>query len=257
MLTLLIATTVQSQLTGEAAELYKKAQAGKFYSQAAKLSPLIQPATNGKTFSVVWKSTPNPEKWIVTIHGSHGFATDDLAIWHRNLGDRKVGLVAIQWWLGNGDNDYLTPKEVYHEISATLKSLNVKPQTCMFHGFSRGSANAYPIVAEDATSGKFFSLAVASSGRANLGYPPVRAIIEGAYGDHPLKGTKWVTSAGKNEPHPERDGFEGMRATANWLKEQGATVVMQIEDEKGGHGALQTNPANAKKLLDLFLGPGL
>ncbi|MEQ1822032.1 MAG: hypothetical protein ABL949_05965 [Fimbriimonadaceae bacterium] len=253
MMSFLVTATLQSQLKGDAAVLYKQAQAGKFYGQAANLNPTIQPATNGKTFSVIWKSTPKPEKWIVSIHGSHGFATDDLAIWHQNLGDRKVGIVAVQWWLGHGDNDYLTPKEVYQEISATLKSLNVKPQTCMFHGFSRGSANSFPIVAEDATSDRFFSLAVASSGRANVGYPPVRSIIQGGYGDHPLKGTKWVTSAGKNEPNPERDGIEGMRATANWLKEQGATVVMQIEDETAGHGALQTNPANAKKLLDLFL----
>ena len=48
-------------------------------------------------------------------------------------------------------------------------------------------------------------------------------------------------------------GIEAMRRTAVWLKEQGATVELSIEDPNLGHGALVLNPANAKRLLDLFL----
>jgi hypothetical protein len=38
------------------------------------------------------------------------------------------------------------------------------------------------------------------------------------------------------------------------LKEQGATVLDRIEDPDEGHGSLQRNPQNARRVLDLFLG---
>lgn len=122
----------------------------------------------------------------------------------------------------------------------------------MFHGFSRGSANSYAIAALDNGRGKkYFALNVASSGGVALDYPPTRAILNSAYGDHPLRGTRWVTAAGAKDS--ERDGIAAMRRTAAWLKEQGANVEFSIEDPNLGHGALVLNPANAKRLLDLFL----
>lgn len=124
----------------------------------------------------------------------------------------------------------------------------------MLHGFSRGAANSYAVAAIDAGNrGRhYFALIVASSGGVGLEYPPTRAILNGAYGPHPLQGTRWITAAGGRDPHPERDGIPGMRQAAGWLREQGATVVAEIEDASEGHGALQRN-GNARRVLDLFL----
>ena len=123
----------------------------------------------------------------------------------------------------------------------------------MLHGFSRGSANSYAVAALDAgRDGRhYFSLFVASSGGVALDFPPTRAIANGDYGPRPLQNTRWVTAAGGRDPHPDRDGIEGMRRTAAWLKEQGGTVVLAIEDAKEGHGALQRN-GNVKKVLDFY-----
>jgi hypothetical protein len=86
-----------------------------------------------------------------------------------------------------------------------------------------------------------------------LDYPPTRAIVEGRFGPQPLKGTRWITVAGGRDPHPDRDGIPGMRRSVAWLQEQGATVLESIEDTGEGHGALQRNPKNAQRVLDLFL----
>ena len=51
-----------------------------------------------------------------------------------------------------------------------------------------------------------------------------------------------------------RGGIPGMKRAAAWLKEQGAIVELSIEDPDEGHGALQRNPQNARRVLDLFLG---
>ncbi|MDO8282984.1 MAG: hypothetical protein Q7U10_10260 [Thermodesulfovibrionia bacterium] len=245
------------QLTGNAAEVYKRAQGGRRFADSVKLNPEIMPTSDGRSFIVVWKVANKkvPEHWIVSLHGSNGFATDDLAIWYQNIKDRDIGLISVQWWIGADDNNksYYKPMQVYSEIDIALQKIGVKPGTVMLHGFSRGSANSYAIAALDAGQGKhYFSLIVASSGGVNLDYPPTRSIVEGAFGDHPLRNTRWITVAGARDKNPDRDGIPGMKRTAIWLQEQGATVIERIEDPNEGHGALMLNSRNARHVLDLF-----
>lgn len=247
-------------LTGHAAEVYRQAQSGRWFADAVKLNPDILPTSDGQSFIVVWKATEKvPKHWIVSLHGSRGFATDDLAIWYPHLKNRDVGLISVQWWIGADDTtkSYYAPMQIYREIDIALQKLGVQPGTVMLHGFSRGSANSYAIAALDAGRGKhYFSLNVASSGGVGLDYPPTRAILAGAFGDHPLRSTRWITVAGAREGNPvaqDRDGIPGMKRTAAWLREQGATVVETIEDPDEGHGALVRNAKNARHVLDLFL----
>ena len=246
-----------SDLTGKAAEIYTRAKQGHWYQESEKLTPEIIPTSDGLSFFVIWTPTKNvPQRWIVSIHGSNGFATDDLAIWSKSLQGREVGLICLQWWIGTDDStqSYYRPQQIYREIDLLLQKRNIAPGSVMFHGFSRGSANSYAIAALDSGRGrKYFALNVASSGRMNLDYPPNQAIVSGKFGDHPLRGTRWITVAGALDSNPERDGITGMKQTATWLQEQGATVVESIEDPHQGHGALQTNQKNAEHVIDLFL----
>jgi len=246
----------EAALTGQVAELYQKAKRSRWFDDAMKLKPDIPPTSDGRSFLVVWKTGIKPRHWIVSLHGSDGFATDDFAIWHPHLKGRDVGIVCVQWWLGLGDDitSYYAPEQIYREIDNVLQRLGVEPGAAMLHGFSRGSANSYAVMALDAGRGRrFFQLAVASSGGVSTDYPPTQAIIAGKYGKDALKGTRWITSAGAHDPHPERDGIPGMRRTAAWLKEQGAIVLDAIEDPEEGHGALVRNPKNAQRVLNLFL----
>lgn len=244
-------------LAGHAAELYRQAQGGPWFADAARLNPDILPTADGQSFIVVWRASGKPPpRWIVSLPGSRGFATDDLSIWHRHLKDRDVGLISVQWWLGGDDTprSYYAPMQIYREIDLALQKLGVLPGTAMLHGFSRGAANSYAVAALDAGRGRrYFALAVASSGGVGLDFPPTRAIVSGAFGDHPLRGTRWITVAGAADQNPERDGIPGMRRAAEWLREQGAEVIDAIEDPVHGHGALQRNAENARRVLDRFL----
>lgn len=245
-----------AMLPPDAVLLYKLAQNAPHFDQAIALSPEFVPTSDDQSFFVIWKSVERPKKWIVSLHGSHSFATEDLAIWHRHLKDREVGLICLQWWFGReGPGEYYLPDEVYREIDRLLTKLSIRPGDVMFHGFSRGSANSYAITALDAGRGKkYFALSVASSGGYAEDFPPNKEIEDGGYGKRPLAGTKWILASGGKDPHPDRDGIPAMRRTAAWLKNQGAIVVEQIEVEKEGHGALVRDPASAAKVLDRFLG---
>ena len=250
--------TAQAPLTGQSAELFKLAQGGKFYSAAATLHPDYLPTSDGRSFLAVWraKGSAAPKHWIVSLHGTRGFATDDLALWSKHLASRDIGIVCLQWWFGQ-DNEreaYYLPQQVYREIDLALQKLGAQPRSVLFHGFSRGSANSYAVAALDAGRGKkYFALNVASSGGVALDFPPTRALVSGSFGDHPLRGTRWITCAGGLDKNPERDGIAAMRKTAEWLKEQGATVEFSIEDPGFGHGAFKLNPRNTQRVLDLFL----
>ena len=258
MTSLILTFAVLAQaLTGHAAALYTKAQQqGVFRNDAKKLSLEIRPTSDGQSFVAIWKPKKEPMRWIVTLHGTEGFATDVLSRWERVAQPENVGIVSVQWWLGDSPTSYYAPSQVYNEVSRVLESLHVQPGTVMFHGYSRGAANSYAVVALDAARGrKYFSLAVADSGGVALEFPPTRAIVDGTLGTRPLQGTRWITSAGAKDPHADRDGIAGMRKTVQWLKEQGATVVLSIEDPNQGHGALQRNIDNSKKVLKIFMHP--
>lgn len=251
-------TTVHSaDLPPSASAVFQLAQHGRRYTDVEKLHPQVIPTSDGQSFLVVWKPRDSePSHWIFSLHGSKGFATDDLAIWNAHLKNRNVGLVCLQWWNGKDDSagSYLMPHQIYREVDIVLRKLAVKPGNVMLHGFSRGSANSYAVAALDAGRGRrYFSLIVASSGGVAIDFPPTREIISGRFGDHPLRGTRWITVAGARDQNPDRDGIPGMHRTARWLDEQGAEVIAIIEDSENGHGALVLNPANAERVIDLFL----
>lgn len=244
-------------LHDQSENVYRRAQSGRWFAEAARLRPDVLPTSDGQSFVVAWRAPgTNPKRWIVSLHGSRGFATDDLAIWYPSLRDRDVGLLSVQWWIGADDmpRSYYAPLQIYREIDIALQKLGVQLGMAMLHGFSRGAANSYAVAAIDNGRGRrYFSLIVASSGGVAGDFPPTRAILAGAFGDHPLRSTHWVTAAGARDPNPDRDGIPAMRRTAVWLEELGATVIERIEDPAEGYGALQLNAENARHALDLFL----
>ena len=255
LLILLAASPVAAPLSGESAALYAQAiKDGKFTATYRELKTDLSPTTDQKSFYVVWKTVERPKRWIVAVHGTGGFATDQLAVWSAHLKGREIGVVSIQWWFGkNGPGDYYAPADLYREIAAALAAQNVQPGYAMLFGFSRGSANSYAVKAIDAGRGRnYFALNVASSGGVATNFPPTAMISKGGYGADPLRGTKWVTSAGAKDPNPDRDGIQGMRETKKWLESQGAIVVKAIEDPKFGHGALVLNAGDARQVVDLF-----
>ncbi|MDO8662248.1 MAG: hypothetical protein Q7K98_03395 [Candidatus Omnitrophota bacterium] len=219
----------------------------------------IELTSDGKSFYVLWfpegASPANPPPMIVTLHGHDSWAFDEFYLWHQAAKERGYGILAIQWWLGQGEKyqDYLNPQEIYRVIGEVLTREQVKPGTVLFHGFSRGSANTYAVAALDRVTGKnYFALIVANAGKASSDFPPNREIEEGRFGQMPLQGTHWVTFAGGHDPHPERSGIAGMREAAEWIRRYGGVIDRAIEDENAGHGGFHQNPDNMNSALEVF-----
>ncbi len=214
---------------------------------------------DGKSFYILWlpegSDPQDPPPMVVSMHGHASWAFEDFYVWHHFVKQRGYGFLAMQWWLGGGEemSDYLLPNEVYRVIDDVFRELHIKPQTAMLHGFSRGSANIYAVAAMDRSLKKdYFSLFVANSGQANSTYPPTHEVEEGRFGEMPFAGTHWVTYAGEKDVNPDRDGVRTMRKTGEWIEKYGGTVDLAIEDPEGDHGGFHKRPQNCEKALDVF-----
>lgn len=219
----------------------------------------VELTQDGKSFYVLWlpegSGPANPPPMIVTIHGHGSWAFDEFYLWYQAARERGYGILAIQWWLGQGEKfqDYLTPQEIYRVVDQVLTRERIKPETVLFHGFSRGSANSYAVAALDRATGKdYFALIVANSGKLELDFPPNRDMEQGRFGQKPLQGTHWVTFAGGRDPHPELTGIDGMRESAELIRKYGGIVDRAIEDENAGHGGFHQNPDNMRSALEIF-----
>lgn len=214
---------------------------------------------DGKSFLVEWfppaARTDKSPYVMVTIGGHSTFAFDDFSVWHPFLKNRKLGFLALQWWLGENErrNGYLTPEQMYAILSAELKRLNIQPGHVLLHGFSRGSANTYALAALDRESGQnYFGMIIANAGGMASDYPPNREIEAGEFGERPFEGTRWITFAGGKDPRPGQDGIPAMRETGKWIEKHGGHIVLALEDTENGHGGFHMNPENANQALDLF-----
>lgn len=215
--------------------------------------------SDGKSYYVLWlpegADPKNPPPMVATMHGHAGCAFSDFYVWHHIVKERGYGLLAVQWWLGGGEEmrDYLLPNEVYRAMDDVFGKLKIAPGTAMLQGFSCGSENIYAVAVLDRSLHKnYFSVFVANSGQANSNYPPTHEIETGRFGDQLFLGSHWVTYAGEKDVNPDQDGVRAMRKTGEWIKKYGGTIDLAMEDPEGGHGGFHLRPQNCEKALDVF-----
>ena len=119
-------------LSGEAKRLYDLASQGQKNNDAMSLGAEVVSTQDGRSFFMVWEPQAikgKPHKWIVSLHGSNGFATKDLEIWSPYLKDRNLGIISLQWWFGGGEKtqDYYSPFDLYREIDLLMRRMGIKP----------------------------------------------------------------------------------------------------------------------------------
>lgn len=216
-------------------------------------------APDARAFYIIWyppgASAAEPPPMIATIHGHGSYAFDEFFLWQPYAQERGYGIIALQWWFGTGEKmeDYYLPHEVYEVFASAFTAEHIRPGTVLFHGFSRGSANSYGVTAIDNSLGQpYFALTISNAGKPGLDFPINGDIVNGKFGDQPFAGAHWVMVCGMHDPHPDRDGCDGMREARDWVIQYGATVDLLIEDPNGDHGAFHMNPDNVNAALDVF-----
>ncbi len=223
---------------------------------AERLGARVERTRDGRSFGLVWRPPGEPRGWILTLHGSGSWAHDEIVLWQPFAQRRQLGVIALQWWFGGGQQiaDYYAPPEMRRAIERLMAGAGAEPGNTVLHGFSRGAANLYALVAMDAgTPRPLFRAVIANSGGMTANYPPNREIESGRFGATPYAGTRWWLYCGEGDNNLERDGCPAMRRSQAWLREKGATAEL-VEDPGGDHGGFHRRGQNVERALDWFLG---
>lgn len=193
------------------------------------------------------QSNASPKKILITLHGTEGSAERDYEIWKPLVKDKGYALAALNWWDGSGDktSDYSNPQAINTQIHDFLRGQGyTERDVVVLEGFSRGSANTYPIAAYDRAGGNpLIDVVVSSSGGFQNDYFAVttKAVDAKARGQI-FSGLYWILSCGGRDKNQNRDGCGGMEKSQAVVANKGATVLGFLSDPNSGHGALTTSP---------------
>lgn len=220
----------------------------------------IRATGDGQSFSVWWQ----PAGWkpsagvIVALHGHDGYATTEAALWQPYAQKHGHALLTLQWWFGTGEatTDYYRPDQMYPLLAAALAAKGIRPGTALFTGYSRGAANSYATAVLDntATAAHYFGFVLSNAGGAMADYPPNQQINGGAFGSRPFAGMKWGFYCGEKDPDPNQNGCPAMRSSRDWVQQNGATVLLFIDDANGDHGGFMTQATNVETALATYAG---
>lgn len=243
---------------GNAEELLARAraQSPQRVAGAERLGARAVHTADGRSFGLIWQpSNRMPGKWIVTLHGSASWAHDEIVLWQPFAERNGLGILALQWWFGGGQRmeDYYPPHELRRELEHLMRRAGAARDNALLHGFSRGSANLYALVAFDGQQpNPLFRAVLANAGGMAPDFPSNRDIESGRLGAAPYAGTRWWLYCGSGDPNPERDGCPAMRRTRDWLAQRGAEAQL-TEDAAGDHGGFHRRGQNVDQALDWFL----
>ncbi len=225
-------------------------------------NPQTVTSADGKTNFVYgtpadWISTTSPRTIIISLPGHGTAAAEGYQAWAKHL-DGTFALAEFDWWRGTGEKktDYYLPPEIIREVRAFLHTQGYTPRdTIILHGFSRGSANTYAVIAQDhLIPGAVFDAVISNAGKYQSDFP----LGNKTYSDTEItsffKDIPWVLACGGLDPNPDRGGCPGMAETADFLTAHSANVLGTVTDPAVGHGAFHMSPNHLPaQALELIL----
>lgn len=215
---------------------------------------------DGNTYGVWWQPTGfdvNTDTVVVSLGGHAGWATKDFDVWYPEISSRHYAFFSLQWWLGKSleTNGYYEPTEMYDMIRQVLVQKGVPAGHVIFQAYSMASARSYIITALDRGAGHYFGVTIANSGVWESDYTPNAPMIDGAFGNQPLEGTRFILyCAVHDEEHPDWNSCQAMDETESVIMTYGGTIDLYIKDQTGSHGSFMVNRENVRAALDVADG---
>ncbi len=199
---------------------------------------------------------------IVSLPGHSTTAADGYEAWKLHLASLNGGSYALaefDWWDGTGNEtaNYYDPVDATEQMRSFLKEQGyTSKDIVVLHGFSRGSANTYAVIANDQKSGSpMIDAAISNAGKYQKGFPffkdgtqPTIAEFDKYYKNFP-----WVLVCGGKDPEPELNGCEGMTETKTFLEAHKVNLLALLTDADQGHGVFHLSDKQLpKQAIDLI-----
>jgi hypothetical protein len=225
-------------------------------------SPIKVATTDGKQYFMVGQpkgqNSKSPRKIIFALPGHGTTAETGYSAWKSHIvSDGTYALAILNWWDGKGDqtSNYYLPDAVLAQIKGFLDTYGYTADDfVVLEGFSRGSANTYPVKAYDMVSGNpVIDAVISASGKYQSGFPYTPKPSEYPKGKKLYQGVPWILVCGGKDPEPEMNGCQGMMEAKSYLEATGANILALLEDPNAGHGAFhQSKLGLVKQALTLL-----
>jgi len=203
-------------------------------------------------------------KVVISLHGTGGCAEWMLNRWYQaSSSGHSWALVALQYYDSEGEQ-YDGDEIIYQNLEAVLDDLQahcpIAGSDVFYHGFSRGSANSYPVAIHDRAGRRAFSAFIADSGCSVLFHPTLR--------DQPadaLAGARFWMWCGENDVST----VDHSRMTCDimeedmrpYIEDHGGQVDALVREEGAGHGmfsgCVDENDSHCTPHTAENLGPSL
>jgi beta-lactamase superfamily II metal-dependent hydrolase len=208
--------------------------------------------------------TLTDRKIIVSLHGTGGCAEWMLNQWYQTSSlDHSWALVTLQYY-DQESRQYDNDEIIYQNLQAVLDGLHthcpIAGSDLFYHGFSRGSAQSFPVAIRDRAGRRAFSAFIADSGCSGLDYPTLRNQPADA-----LAGARFWMWCGENDVSTVDSNRmtcdvmeENMRP---YVQDHGGQVDALIREDGGGHGMFndcaENDPEDCGNRTAGNLGPSL
>lgn len=229
-------------------------------------APVAVDTSDGRTHFVygapAGQNNRSIKKIVISLPGHGTTAEQGFAAWAPHVVGGDWALAELDWWDGEGEtsDDYERPAEIVPQVRAFLHEQGYDDDDLVvLHGFSRGSANTYGVIANDRLlPGAVFDAVISNAGKYEPGFPVTPTPLTDDELTTLYTGMPWVLVCGGQDPNPDRDGCPGMEETKTFLEAHGAMVLALLTDPDQGHGAFHLSPlglpAQAFALIEAALG---
>lgn len=254
------ATKKSSQTTSPAKETPKEPDSADTLASPQKIT-----SSDGKTYFVygapAGQNNKDTKRIVISLPGHGTIADDGYKAWAGHIESGQYALAEFNWWRGTGEKtaDYYDPASVVSQTRAFLHEQGYdSDDIVVLHGFSRGSANTYAVIAQDRlVKGSVFDAVISNAGKYQSSFPLADRTLSDAEITRLFKGMPWVLACGGLDENPNRDGCPGMTETQSFLTAHGANVLALLTDPNQGHGAFHRSslklPEQAFALIDAAL----
>ena len=224
-------------------------------------SPTKVPSADGKTYFVygapAGQNNKSIKRIIVSLPGHGTTADDGYKAWKQHIENGQYAVAEFNWWRGTGEKttDYYEPAAVVAQARAFLQQQGYTAKDIVIlHGFSRGSANTYAVIAQDRLiAGAVFDAVISNAGKYQSGFPLASPELTDQKMTEVFKNMPWVLACGGLDENPNRDGCPGMEETKTFLTAHQAQVLGTVTDPNEGHGAFHMSSLGLpKQALDLI-----
>lgn len=206
------------------------------------------------------QNNASQKRIIISLPGHGTTADDGYEAWKSHLSTLNNGTYAVaefNWWRGTGEKkeDYYDPPSVVTQVRAFLDQQGyTSSDIVVLHGFSRGSANTYAVIAQDRLKkGAVFDAVISNAGKYQSDFPLASPEPSSSKMTELFRNVPWVLACGGKDENPDRDGCPGMEETEGFLESHEARILGTVTDPNAGHGAFHMSTLGLpKQAIDLI-----